>query len=73
MADGLALKEFRKDPLKNILYSLAMENRENGKEIASKVLSHYFENKTTDEEIIQQYGEVEKHNGYIPCLLNYRF
>ena len=54
------MKEFKEDPLNNILYWLTMEKREDGRKIAAEVLSHYFENKNTDEEIIQQYGEVEK-------------
>lgn len=67
-ADGLALKEFKEDPLNNILYWLTMEKREDGRKIAAEVLSHYFENKNTDEEIIQQYGEFVSDFGFFRCV-----
>lgn len=56
--DGENLKEFNKDPIKSVLFSLGMENRPNGIEVAKIVHQHYFaneENKT----LFEQYGEVK--------------
>lgn len=52
------MKEFKKDPIKNVLYALAMENKKGGLQIAQKVYDHYFSNVKTDADIISQYGEV---------------
>lgn len=55
--DGENLQAFNKDPIESVLYSLGMEKRSNGLEIAKKVYKRYFiDNK--GKTIVEQYGEV---------------
>lgn len=55
--DGKNLEEFNKDPVKNLQYSMSMENRKDGFEIAQKVYDHYFNN---DKQPYEQYGGVNQ-------------
>ncbi|XP_057380572.1 carboxylic ester hydrolase-like [Daphnia carinata] len=66
--DGLAMEEFKKDPVKNVLYALAMENKKGGLHMAQKVYDHYFSNVKTDADIITQYGELSSHIEFFKCV-----
>lgn len=51
------LKEFQKDPINSIRYSMGMEHRQDGHSIAQQVYKHYFlEN--IKKPTFEQYGEV---------------
>ncbi|KAI9554676.1 hypothetical protein GHT06_019952 [Daphnia sinensis] len=66
--DGVGMKEFKKDPVKNVLYALAMENQKGGLQIAQKVYDHYFSNVKTDADIISQYGELSSDVEFFKCV-----
>lgn len=58
--DGKHLEEFKKDPIKAVLYSIGMDEKtKGGYEMAEKAHKHYFgDGNIKDEDLISQYGQV---------------
>ena len=55
--DGMA--QFKKDQISSVLYSIGMEKRKDGYEIAKKAYQHYFGGDAmSDKNIALQYAEV---------------
>lgn len=62
--DDQNLEQFNKDPVKNLQYSMSMENRKDGFEIAQKVYEHYFVN-DKNKQPYEQYGGVNQSRSLI--------
>ena len=66
--DNEILKKFKKDPIESVLYSIGMEKKKGGYEIARKVHQHYFgDEMMKDEELHVPYGLVNKLRKYNCC------
>ena len=58
---GVAMKAFKKDQVNSIRYTLGMQKRQDGNEIAQKAYHHYFIDKTKRSCLIPtQYADVCK-------------
>ena len=65
--DGSQLAHFMKDPIQSVRFSIEMDDKPNGLELATKVHHYYFGNVTNADEIPHRFKQVWL---YISSLFN---